>query len=500
MLSKISTIVFQGIKALPVIVEVYLAPGLPNFSIVGLADKTVSESKERIRASFHYLGLSLPSMRITVNLSPADLQKEGSHYDLPIALALLSSLKVLDSVEMEEYCAIGELKLDSALPRVSGVLSAAMYAIENELGFICPSSCGQEAAWSGHKKIIAAPTLLSLINHFKGKKVLSQPVPPKYVNHSLENPLNFQDIKGQSFAKRALEIAAAGGHNLLMIGPPGAGKSMLAQSFPSIFPPLSPREALDISLIHSLAGILPQSGLVIKRPFRAPHHSASLPALVGGGARCKPGEISLAHNGVLFLDELPEFSRAALESLRQPLETRNIMIARANNHISYPANFQLIAAMNPCRCGYWGDEKRQCKRNDLCSKDYLNKLSGPLLDRFDLCVYLKELSTADMLSSPLGEASAIIAERVVNARIFQSTRLGSDLKSNALLSSKEVEDSINLDEDTKSFLTLAIQKTHLSGRGYYRLLKVTRTIADLERSSVVEKKHLSEALSYRHII
>lgn len=320
MVAHVNTVAFQGIEVKPVDVQVQISNGLPAFNIVGLPDKAVAESKERVRAALHALGLSLPPKRLTVNMAPADLAKEGSHFDLPIALGLLGAMGVIPKEDLQEYVVLGELSLDATIRPVSGVLPAAIHANQNEKNLICPEGCGEEAAWAGDLDILAPNDLLQLINHIKGSQVLSRPrahVTQKRVIHTPD----LSEVKGQETAKRALEITAAGGHNLLMIGPPGSGKSMLASCLPSILPPLSPREALELSMIHSLAGILPEGGLVQARPFRAPHHSASQPALIGGGQKAKPGEISLAHNGILFLDELPEFSRGTLESLRQPLET-----------------------------------------------------------------------------------------------------------------------------------------------------------------------------------
>lgn len=346
MVAHINTVAFQGVNVVDVDVQVQMGAGLPAFTIVGLPDKAVGESRERVRAALNALGLSLPPKRITVNLAPADLAKEGSHFDLPIALGLLTAMDVLPGDKMGEYTALGELALDGALAPVAGVLPAAIDASAHDRGLICPAAQGGEAAWAGELDILAAPDVLALVNHFKGTQMLSPPAATP--NGSPAAYPDLRDIKGQETAKRALEIAAAGGHNLLLSGPPGAGKSMLAQRLPGVLPHLSAAEALEVSMIHSLSGTLPEGGLMTVRPFRDPHHSASLAALVGGGARARPGEVSLAHRGVLFLDELPEFSRQALESLRQPIESGRAVVARANHHVTYPARFQLVAAMNPC--------------------------------------------------------------------------------------------------------------------------------------------------------
>ena len=346
--AHIYTVAFQGIEAREVDVQVHIADsGGGQFNLVGLADKAVGESRERVRAALAAIGLALPWKRITVNLAPADLPKEGSHYDLPIALGLLAAMGVLPASEMANYVALGELSLDAQVTVVAGVLPAALAASEQHRGLICPASCGPEAAWAGGIEIIATPSLIALVNHMKGVQVLNPPV-AKLADDAFSAP-DLKDVKGQETAKRAIEIAAAGGHNMLMIGPPGAGKSMLAQRLPGLLPPLDAREALEISMVQSLAGELPGGAISRRRPFRSPHHSASMAALVGGGLRVKPGEVSLAHLGVLFLDELPEFQRAVLDSLRQPMETGEAVVARANAHVRYPARFQLVAAMNPCR-------------------------------------------------------------------------------------------------------------------------------------------------------
>jgi magnesium chelatase family protein len=395
--AHVNTVAFQGVDVVGIDCQVQMAAGLPAFTVVGLPDKAVGESRERVRAALGALGLALPPKRITVNLAPADLLKEGSHFDLPIALGLLAAMDALPADELAGYSVLGELSLDGAVAPVAGVLPAAIDASAHERGLICPAAQGGEAAWAGELDILAAPNVLALVNHFKGTQVLSAPTasaPPPATNYP-----DLLDIKGQETAKRALEIAAAGGHNLLMMGPPGAGKSMLAQRLPGLLPPLSPAEALEVSMIHSLAGTLPMEGLMRERPFRDPHHSASLVALVGGGQRVKPGEVSLAHRGVLFLDELPEFDRRALEALRQPIESGRAVIARANQHVAFPARFQLVAAMNPCRCGQLDDPALACSRAPRCAADYQGRLSGPLLDRIDLHVDVPAVSASDLAVS-----------------------------------------------------------------------------------------------------
>ena len=384
MVARAYTVAFQGVEARLVEVQCAIAAGLPAFNLVGLPDKAVSEAKERVRAAMTAMGLALPAKRITVNLSPADLPKEGSHFDLPIALAVLAAMEVLPQDEVAAQVALGELALDGSLIPVIGALPAALAAAEADCGLICPAACGAEAAWVGAVEVIAPKTLLALVNHFTGRAALAPAQPG-----TVDGPATLKDlaeVKGQERAKRALEIAAAGRHHLLMVGPPGSGKSMLAARLPGILPPLEPAEALETSMIHSLAGLLDEGGISRTRPFRTPHHTASMAAIVGGGRGAKPGEISLAHHGVLFLDELPEFPRTVLETLRQPIETGDVVVARANAHVRYPCRFMLVAAANPCRCGHLADPARACARVPDCGAEYLGRISGPLMDRFDLRV------------------------------------------------------------------------------------------------------------------
>ena len=420
MLSRVNTVAFNGLEILDVDLQVQISSGLPAFTIVGLPDKAVAESRERVRAALQSLGLSLPAKRITLNLAPADLLKEGSHFDLPVALGLLAGMGVIPQEELADYIALGELGLDGSLLSVNGILPAAVKANRSGKGLICPAANGSEAAWSGLQSIVAPDSLLSLVNHFKGSQLIPFPTVQKTESQTLFPDMS--DVKGQESAKRALEIAAAGAHNLLMIGPPGAGKSMLAARLPSILPPLTAAEALETSMIHSVAGELKNGGICFERPFRDPHHSASTPALVGGGRKARPGEISLAHNGVLFLDELPEFSRAALEALRQPLENGSVSISRVNAHTVYPARFQLIAAMNPCRCGNLGNPALACSRAPKCAEEYQSRISGPLLDRIDIHIEVPAVSPWEMNDVKKGENSAAIRERVIKAREIQAER------------------------------------------------------------------------------
>jgi magnesium chelatase family protein len=504
MTARVATVAFSGIDVLDIDVQVQLAGGVPTFTVVGLPDKAVGESRERVRAALHALGLSLPAKRITVNLAPADVMKEGSHFDLPIALALLVAMGVLPAEDMAGYYALGELALDGGLAPVTGILPAAMRAAERDRGLICPAACGAEAAWAANEQgriaVLAPATLLALINHVKGLQIL--PVPEQRLQPPVPDGLDLRDIKGQETAKRALEVAAAGGHNLLMIGPPGSGKSMLARRLPGLLPPLQPREALDLSMIYSISGLLEDGALLRQRPFRDPHHSASLPALVGGGSRARPGEISLAHLGVLFLDELPEFSRQALESLRQPLETGRAVVSRANHHAVYPAQVQLVAAMNPCRCGFLGDVERACSRAPRCGADYQARLSGPLLDRIDLTIDVPAVSAADLAMPPAAEGSHAVAERVGQARAAQAERFaesGSAVAVNAQAEGKLLEHISNLDTAAANLLAQATDKMKLSARSYHRVLKVSRTLADLDGAETVRRAHVAEALSYRRV-
>ena len=500
MTAHVHTVAFEGIDVTAIDVQVQMASGLPTFAIVGLPDKAVGESKERVRAAIHALGLSLPAKRIIVNLAPADILKEGSHFDLPIAIGLLITMGVLPQDELGGYVALGELSLDGSLLPISGVLPSAIHAIAEDKGLICPQTNGGEAAWSGLDSILAPSSLLALINHFKGTQVLS--MPEAQMREDVVRITDMREIRGQITARRALEVAAAGGHNLLMIGPPGAGKSMLASCLTGILPELDASEILEASMVASIAGKLAGGRLSKRRPFRDPHHSASQAAMVGGGKRALPGEISLAHHGVLFLDELPEFPRAVLESLRQPLESGKVSVARAAAHVTYPARFQLVAAMNPCRCGYLSDAERACNKAPRCAVDYQSRISGQLFDRFDMAIDVPEVATLDMLGSEAGEPSEAVASRVALARDRQRERFRQrDLpyRINAELFGEELRQMVTPDAKGKKLLEEATEKLRLSMRGYTRVLRVSRTIADLEGSDEVSQTHIGEALSYRQM-
>lgn len=499
MLGRVNTITFNGLEVLDVDLQVQLTAGLPNFIIVGLPDKAIAESKERVRSALQSMGLPLPPKRIVINLAPADLLKEGSHFDLPIALAVLSVMGIIAPEILKKYLVMGEVSLDGSILPVNGVLPAAMSAKRRGLGLICPAGQGSEAAWAGLQEIAAARNLTELLNHLKGNRRLPEPTAQKAEEKF--NLLDMADVKGQESAKRALEVAAAGGHNLLMIGPPGAGKSMLAARLPGILPPLTAEEALETSMIHSIAGEFKSGQISFERPFRAPHHNASTPALIGGGRKARPGEISLAHNGVLFLDELPEFNRATLEALRQPLENGFVSIARVSAHTTYPADFQLVAAMNPCRCGQLGDHERECSRAPLCAEEYQRRISGPLLDRIDIQIEVPAVSPWDLAGVKKGESSAAVRERVVRARQIQQRRLAAlgegKIRTNAGLKGRLLEDTAVLDEDARVLLINFADKNKLSARAYHRTLRLARTIADLQNESKIHKLHIAEALSYR---
>src|SRR5580704_14910821 len=494
MVVRVATVAFEGIEARPVDVQVQIANGNVVFTVVGLGDKAVAESRERVRAALNASGLAMPAKRITVNLAPADLPKEGSHYDLPISLGIMAAIGAIPPDSLSNYTVLGELALDGTITAVAGVLPAAIAVNARGHGLICPHASGPEAAWAAQDIDVLAPlSLIQLANHFKGTQVMARPRPAVRGQAGMQPDLC--DIKGQESAKRALEIAAAGGHNLLLNGPPGAGKSMLAARLPSILPSLSPRELLEVSLIHSIAGDLAGGALTDKRPFRAPHHSASMAALVGGGTRARPGEISLAHHGVLFLDELPEFQPQVLDSLRQPLETGEVAIARANHRIVYPARFQLVAAMNPCRCGHASEPGFTCNRQPQA------RLSGPLLDRIDLHVEVPAVAASDLMLPPPAEGSRETAERVAAARNIQVARYAGlglpGVLSNAAAPSNVIETVAQPDAGGLALVREASDRLRLSARGFHRVLKLARTIADLDGAGEVGRLHLAEALTYR---
>ncbi|MFZ5912908.1 MAG: YifB family Mg chelatase-like AAA ATPase [Pseudomonadota bacterium] len=504
MIARVYTVALEGVDTREVDVQAQISSGLPAFTLVGLPDKAVAESRERVRAALGAIGLALPPKRITVNMAPADLPKEGSHFDLPVALALLVALDVLPRDELMGYTALGELSLDGNITFVPGVLAAAIGAAAAGRGLICPAECGPEAAFAADVEILAPRSLLSLVNHFRGTQVLSPPK-PLIVNPLSETRLDLRDIKGQEMAKRALEVAAAGGHNLLMLGPPGSGKSMLAQRLPGLLPPLDPAEALEVSMVASVAGELRSGVISRQRPFRDPHHSASQAAMVGGGLRARPGEISLAHLGVLFLDELPEFSRSVLDSLRQPLETGEAVVARANAHLRYPSRVQLVAAMNPCRCGYLADASRACSKAPRCARDYQSRISGPMFDRIDMHIEVPAVTASDLRLPPPAEGSAEVAARVARARAIQAERYrrlspdGPPVRINAQADGELLQKVAQPDPAGEALLAEAVERMKLSARAYHRMLRVARTLADMEAADQVTRLHVAEALSYRRI-
>lgn len=497
MVTKTFTVAFDGMEGRLVEVQCLVSDGMPAFSIVGLPDKAVSEARDRVRATLEAMGMMLPAKKITLNLSPADLPKQGSHFDLPIALALLGELNVVARDTLESIVSMGELSLDGRLMPVAGALPAAVVAAAEGLTMLCPAKVGPEAAWVGSVAVYAPETMIQAIDHICDRKGLPRAIAGEVVEGNRARDLS--EVKGQARAKRALELAAAGRHHLLMTGAPGAGKSMLASCLPGILPPLSPKEALETAMIQSLAGNLPEGGISKMRPFREPHHTASMAAIAGGGRNALPGEVSLAHNGVLFLDELPEFARNVLETLRQPIETGEVVVARANAHVRYPCRFLLVAAANPCRCGYLLNPSRACSKAPVCGAEYLGRISGPLMDRFDLRIEVPEMRWQELEQPAGGETSADVALRVAQARDIQTKRFAGHpgVRVNADAEGRLLEEIATPDVEGRAVLAKAADRFGLSARAYHRILRVSRTLADLEGAPDVGKRHILEAVGYR---